>query len=113
MNKYKVIELIDIALSEIDTLVSGSTFYTNERESIVDTRKILFLLKKEIMKNPDKINIRVLRSTRNMGMYAYKDFENTPLEDTLGKITEQLYYAFPNYKDLKPLGMDFGKGEPI
>lgn len=113
MDKSKVTELIDIALSEIDILVFDSTFYTNERESIVDTRKVLTLLKEAIKHNPNKINERILRAMHNIGILSYRDFENTPLEDTLGEITEQLYYAFPCYKDLEPLGTDFGEGNPI
>ena len=108
-----LITLIDLALVESDKLVEKSNIYHDDREPILSTKKVLTLLRAGIESFPDKINERLLRAMHDVGMSSYKDFENTPLEEALNKLTAALYYEFPEYKHLEPLRMDFGKGNPI
>jgi hypothetical protein len=109
----RLIALIDLALLESDNLAGRSKFYHAEREPILSTKKVLNLLRQEIQSSPDNINERLLRAMHDLGMSAYKEFENTPLEEALNSVTAALYNEIPRYKSLKPLRMDFGKGDPI
>ena len=109
----RIITLIDLALLETDKLVEKSNFYQEEREPILSTKKVLFLLRREIESCPDKINERLLRAMHDLGMSSYKDFENTTLEESLNNLTAALYNELPEYKNLTPLRMDFGKGNPV
>ncbi len=109
----RIITLIDLALLETDKLVEKSNFYKEENEPILSTKKVLFLLKREIEYSPDKINERLLRAMHDLGMSSYKDFENTPLEGAINNLTAALYNELSEYKHLTPLRRDFGKGNPV
>jgi hypothetical protein len=109
----RIITLINLALLEADKLVENSNFYQEEREPILSTKKVLFLLRIEMERSPDKINERILRAMHDLGMSSYKDFENTTLEVALNNLTAALYNDLPVYKHLTPLRGDFGKGNPV
>lgn len=113
MESNKLITLIDNALAETNNVVANSLNYNENEEPILSTKKVLNLLKEEVQHNPEKIHERILRAMHDIGMSAYKDFENTPLENAIGKVTEMLYNGIPQYKEIEPLRMDFGKGNPI
>lgn len=109
----KLMTVIDIALKESDNLVNISNYYKEDKEPIISTRRVLILLKDAVQIDDKHINERILRAMHDLGMSAYKEFENTPLEDAINNITSILYRQIPNYKNLEPLRMDFGKGNPI
>lgn len=109
----KTIDLINIALKETDNVVEESSYLTYEHVPIAETIIVLKLLKEAILNNPKKINERILRGTHDLGIYAFKSFENTKLEDAICDVTEVLYKKYSNYKKLEPLDLDFGKGSPI
>ncbi len=111
MNTDKLIALINIALKEADDYVKK--YYGGDEKPMLETKKVLFLLKHEVQNNSENINERVLRSMHGIGALAVKAYENTPLDDAIGSVISGLYYQFPKYKKLKPLRMDFGKGNPI
>jgi len=113
MNVDKLMPLIDIALKEVNNIVNNSSYLTFEHFQIKKTIKILELLKVAIEENPSLINERVLRGAHDLGMYSFKYFENTPLEEVLCCITQILYDEIPHFKNLEPLGLDFGKKNPI
>ena len=70
-------------------------------------------LQGELDKPLCEIQIRVLRATHDMGAMAVRAYEDTPLEKSISGITYLFYDAIPFYKDLEPLRMDYGKGDPI
>lgn len=113
MDTNNLISLIEKALLEVDNVVVKSKYYTDDKEPIVSAKKVLNLLKDEIRYNSTEINERVLRSVHDLGMSAFKDFENTPLEDAIVNLIEVLANEIPQYRKLEPLRMDFGKGNPI
>ena len=113
MSVNELVSNIDIALIETEQLVAKSKFYTSDKEPIKSTIYVLTLLKREVEKGYENINIRVLRAMHDLGMSSYKDFENTPLEEALNNVVSVLYNDIPGYKKLEPLRMDFGKGDPI
>jgi hypothetical protein len=113
MKISNLIELIDNSLQATKLFVDNSTYLNDESKSIVHIRKVLLLLKNEVEVNPDAINQRVLRGMSDIAGSAAKSFENTIIEENIGKVSEELYKLYPHYKDLTPLGMDFGKGNPI
>jgi hypothetical protein len=110
MNTDKLLNLIEKTLVEVQNY--GMT-HNAGKSSIVDTKKVLNLLKAEIVKDAKNINERVLRAMHDIGMSSYKEFENTPLENAIGAITSLLYDQLPFYKTLTPLRDDFGKDFPI
>ena len=111
MDISKLITLIEVALIEADDFVAK--YYDGNDKPMINTNKALSLLKVELQSNPENINERVLRAMHDIGAMAVKNYENTPLEDAICNITDMLYYGIHRYKILKPLGMDFGNGNPI
>lgn len=111
MNTEKLIALIDKALEEADTYIVR--YYHGDEKPMTGTKKALCLLKSEVINQPNNINERVLRGMADIGGMSVKAYENTPLEEAIGAVTEMLYYGIPHYKHLEPLRMDFGKGDPI
>ncbi len=113
MNTKNLDNLITSCLSEIDNLIKVSKVYTADSAPIINAKKVLTLLKKELEKEPIMINERILRSTVDLGMSGYKTFENTPVEKKIERIYEFLHHSVPGYDQVKPLGMEFGKQHPI
>lgn len=113
MNANRILKLIDNVTNELDKFVQKNDCYTYSSNTINDTVKILKLLKIELTDNPQNINIRVLRSVHNIGMYAYRAFENSELEQAIYGLTKVVREEIPHYSDLEPLIEDFGEGDPI
>jgi len=111
MDKRNLILLLEKALIESTNFTIQ--YYDGNDEYMADTKKVLNLLKSEIKKRPTQINERVLRAMHDVGALAVKQYENTKLEAAIMDITSILYNQIPNYKSLKPLRSDFGKGDPI
>jgi type III secretory pathway component EscV len=111
MDKLNLISLLETALVEADNFTIK--YYDGDENYMLDTKKVLNLLKNEIQNTPTQINERVLRAMHDIGVVAVKQYENTLLETAIMNVTSILYKEIPNYKSLKPLRMDFGKGEPI
>jgi hypothetical protein len=42
-----------------------------------------------------------------------KMYYNSPLEKYLSDLVSMLRVKIPGHKELKPIGLDFGKGNPI
>jgi hypothetical protein len=113
MDINKLVSLIDAALTEADNVADKSKYYSRDTEPISSTKKVLSLLKQEVINNPENISQRILRAMHDLGMATYKEFENTTLEKAINDVTEILYNELPDYKILTPLRGDFGKGDPI
>jgi hypothetical protein len=113
MDVNKLIALINVALLEVNNLVIESRYYQGDEDIIVNTKKTLTLLKEEALHNPNNINMRILRAMHDIGIASFKYFENWPLEDAINNVTEILYKEISLYKNLRPLDVDFGKGNPI
>ena len=111
MNINRLIALIDLALTEADNFVM--TDYDGDEKPMLGTKRALFLLKEELQNSPLNINQRVLRAMHDVGVAAVKMYYLSPLEKAIKNVTEILYNEIPNYKNLEPLRMDFGKGNPI
>jgi hypothetical protein len=111
MDVNRLIQLIDAALAEADDF--EKKYYVNKEWLMDGTRKSLLLLKSEVLLHPEKINNRVLRAMNDTGMASFKQFENSPLESAINKVTGFLYNEIPEYRHLKPLYGDFDKGDPI
>jgi hypothetical protein len=110
MDSKKLIHLIEGTLAEANVYSSN---HVSGQSAVADTKKVLLLLNEEIKNNSANVNVRILRAMHNIGMSAYKDFENTKLEDAIDKVTTMLYNEVPPYRTLEPLRTGFGKGDPI
>jgi hypothetical protein len=113
MDTKKIVSLIDDFLYELDVFTNTSTFYDIEKEPIVGFRKVIELLKIELLNNPENINERVLRSVKDVAGLIVKQFEETNLERQIIYITNFLNKNISEYQKLTPLGMSFGKCYPI
>jgi hypothetical protein len=71
--------LIEKALKEIDNIAIKSKFYNDEHPLLINIKKVLCLLKNQLEINENPINMIVLRAMHNLGIYAFKDFENNQL----------------------------------
>lgn len=109
METSKLLKAIDLLLIEMDKYAGGF----KDQQSVDDVRRVVLLLKEEVLNRPEAMNERVLRAMHDVGMASYKDFENTSLEESINSVTKILYFELPIYKDLKPLRGEFGNGYPI
>jgi hypothetical protein len=110
MNTEKLLIAIEKALREADNY---ALTHLTGKETVSETKMVLNLLKDQIINNPKHLNERILRAMHDVGMSSYKDFENTPLENAIGDVTNILYNELPSYRTLEPLRSDFGKNYPI
>lgn len=99
--------LINAILTEFN---HNSGIYSED--AIKRAERVLFLFKIEIEKK-SRVNERVLRALHDLGMAAYKDFENSIVEVLIYKLLEIVGNNIPMYRKLEPLRGDFGKGDPI
>lgn len=111
MNTKELLKAIDEALLEADSFVLK--YYNGDETPMVNTINALAILKSQVKNNPYNIDERVLRAMHDIGATSVKSYENTSLEIAIDKVTSKLYKDIPNYKNLEPLRMDFGKGNPI
>ena len=108
----KIIKLIKNAQGETSSVVSNSAYLHNESSEIVRTRKILELLLKSVEKN-EVLNERLQRAVCDLGMFSFKYFENTDLEEALNNVSSFFYDKYSAIERLNPLGHEFGEGDPI
>jgi len=111
MEKDKLINFIDTALKEADNFVTQ--FYKGDKKPMLSTYKVLFLLRSEVKNNPNNINRRVLCAMHDISAISVKAYENTDLDTAIMSIVSVLYNDILEFRHLEPLGMDFGKGNPI
>lgn len=110
MNTDKLLNLLSYALAEADNY--ALTHHAG-KTAIDNTKNVLQLLKEQVINNPENINERVLRAMHDLGMYSYKYFENSQLENAIIDVISILDNEISTFKILKPLSLDFGKGHPI
>ena len=97
----------------IEKALQAAGALDEEQPMIRETTHILHLLKEAVEKDSRHINERILRGGHDLGMASFKYFENTELEEALCAVTEVLYNEYPEYKNLEPLGLDYGQGDPV
>lgn len=91
MYKNGLILIIDEALTALDNISGTSTYFRADKAPIVSTRKVLLLLREDVINDPGKIHQRVLRVMHDVGMASYKDFEYTPVEKYLNSVIDIQY----------------------
>jgi len=108
MNLINYIENVLSALDEYEIKynISSDNWTTNV------IRKVMIAFK-ESEKIEENLNIRLLRAMKDVYVVSFRNFEGTELHNTIKKINNQLSLLYKSYNDLEPLGMDFGKGNPI
>jgi|GEM_PF-1444688 len=115
MNSNSLLGLISKAKSDLKS-------YRDEYEtqpyskSTKHTEYVLHLMQIEIQSNesaPLNMNPRVFRGYKDICAVAVKAYENTNLERSLLELSKALEDEIPEYKNLGPLRMDFGKQDPI
>jgi hypothetical protein len=112
-NKNTLIELIDKALHEIEDFGINSKAYKIREKPLSDFIYVLGLLKSDINSSSGEIRERVLSATLDIAGLIAKQFEDTPFDGFIYEIIDHLLTEIPHFKQLKPLGMDFGLEDPI
>jgi len=112
MNTTLLKELSLEVLKQLDEY-SKVRIITSASWSVHDTRKVITLLIAELDKNEDYISERVLRAVMDVGAISVKNFEETPLGESIDRLFHELYVGIPDFKNLHRLGNDFGKCNPI
>lgn len=99
MNSKKILLFIERAENIIKDFLSTEkdNFTLNV---LIECGDILKSLKKEITHNCTNVDIQVLKRTKILGIYAFKVFENSALENIFDEILNLLWEEFPIYKDL-------------
>lgn len=77
-----------------------------------DIGHVLNLYKNKITENKE-IETRLLRAMKDVFVVSYRNFEGTNLHTKINSIDDELRDIFKNYIVLEPLGLEFGKGDPI
>jgi len=93
-------KMIVNVLKEADAISYTSKYFSSDSDLMISTKKILSLLKQEVINNPERINQRILRTMHDIWMSSYKDFDNTPMEQAINNVTEILFDELPCYKTL-------------
>lgn len=109
MSIRKLIQLTENALVDAYNFESDSDF---DSQRLKETQIVLELLLQDLKHN-NKINERVLRGMSDLGVYAFKCFENTDLESSINELNNELWNEISTFRGIPPLGDDFGKGDPI
>ncbi|MDR7130078.1 hypothetical protein J2X69_002425 [Algoriphagus sp. 4150] len=77
-----------------------------------DTREVLETMKDFCVRNKP-FNDRLIRAFIDVSVVSVRNFENTTLGEAIYSLSSYFYEVLPEYKSYKPLGVDFGKGEPF
>ena len=73
----------------------------------------MLTLFKERITQEGLLETRLLRAMKDIYVVTFRNFEGTSLYDEISNFDNQLGKLVKNYEQLEPLGMDFGKGNPI
>jgi hypothetical protein len=74
---------------------------------------VLGLLKLELEQEPTDMNERVLRGMKDSVTLSLIHYEGADFTKPIAELDELLRRAVPGYADLRLLGMEYGKGNPI
>lgn len=102
---------IESIILELDKYVLN---YLNGEESwsTTDTRKVLETMKEFCIRNKP-FNDRLIRAFIDISVVSIRNFENTNLGEAIYSLSSYFYEVLPEYQSYKPLGVDFGNGEPF
>lgn len=111
MTLNNVHELIDQTVADMHRYAiehSPGSNYT-----VQDFDKVLKLLKIELGRPADAVNTRVLRAYKDICVTVVKEYRDASFYSSVIQIADYLRSEFPGFKELKVLGMDYGKANPI
>lgn len=77
-----------------------------------DTRKVLETMKEFCISNKP-FNDRLIRAFIDISVVSVRNFENTTLGEAIYSLSSYFYDVLPEYESYKPLGVDFGNGDPF
>lgn len=106
-----LIENIEIGLKELNNYKRSNNIASDEWSTKV-TEQVLRSIRESIEKG-GKVNHRLLRAMKDIYVVSFRNFDGTKLHEAIDCIDSQLSTLFKNYQSLEPLGMDFGKGDPV
>jgi hypothetical protein len=106
-----LIENIEIALEELKNFKRSNNIASDDWSTNV-TEKVLCLIKENLEKG-ESLDQRLLRAMKDIYVVSFRNFDGTKLYEAIDCIDSQLSTLFKNYQSLEPLGIDFGKSDPI
>jgi hypothetical protein len=94
--KDELLRLIRSARAETENLSNKGSHLNLNKDPLLTTREMLDWLEREITQDPTRINPDLLRRFRNQGVIAFKEYENTRLENLINRILELLPHLNSN-----------------
>ena len=112
MKKEQVEILIDLALIDLENYLEKYKIKGDAWPENI-TKSVLLKIKEECQKGDSNFSIRLLRAFIDISIVSSRNFDGTPLSDSIFNLYEFFYLYIPSFKDLENLGLDFGKGNPF
>lgn len=109
MMQNKLIQLIDNSIEKLNEYIINSRFDRVEQKQII---KVLEEIKNDLKKSGE-IRERLLRGYKDICTSTAINFEEASYADSIFEIKNALELICPKMKELKILGMDYGKGDPV
>lgn len=107
----ELLHSINRSLDALNAYVAKNQFSLDEWP-YKEVLMVLTLFKNKIT-HEGQLETRLLRSMKDIYVVAFRNFEGTLLYEEINNVDNQLRMLLNNYDQLEPLGMDFGKGDPI
>lgn len=113
MNKDKILESINLSISEI--ILWNTKFVTPTDIDYIDQKIVMLeLLRTEITnKDFNEINIRVLRAFKDICADVARNWEDYAFHDPIFYVYDEFCENIPGFISLEILGSSFGKQDPI
>lgn len=109
MIENKLIYLIDNSINDLNEFIIKSRFDRDEHKLII---KVLVEMKNDFKGN-GKIRERLLRGFKDICTSTAINFEEASYAQSIFELKSALEEIYPQIKELKLLGLDYGKGDPV
>jgi len=112
MTSYKehLLLLITTALAEHKKFFASSNSRWSSSED--DVQNVLSHLQNTVTEN-GQLTERLLRAFIDISVFSQRNYEGTEVNRIISQLFEEFYTGIPEFRSMKPLGMDFGKGVPF
>jgi hypothetical protein len=99
------------SLEALSEYVAKNNFSFN-KYPYKEVLQVLTLIKEKVI-HGEQLHTRILRAMKDVYVITFRNFKGTPLYDEIDNLDNCLIALVKDYEKLEPLGMDFGKGNPI
>jgi hypothetical protein len=111
-DKKELLKLITKSIVALDEFINLNGIPKNHGLA-KDGMRVLLLLRNEVLKEGEDINIRVLRAFKDICTYVSLQYEDTAFYVPLFEVYNYLSNTLQYFEGLELLRGDFDKGNPI